>query len=162
MWQNALIKDKCNARTSLLDVAKCFSGIIKRQSDIMQHLRSVRMVKQAAIRFKRVLDACEYPIACWPRRFMEEEMAATVTYYQLGGGGVDGPCRAASLKRTLEYIEDKLFDATPVFGVHEERNSKSYVYLLCSDSQLFQCRTLQVLGLDCRYFRAVMIHNLRF
>ncbi|CAM9763170.1 unnamed protein product [Ascophyllum nodosum] len=131
----------------------------------MQHLLPVQMATQAAFRFKGVLDACEFPIALWPRRFMEQEMAAAMMHCQLGGGEVDGPERAAALKRTFEYIEDKLCDVTLVFRVHEERNSQSYDYLvlLFSDgSHLCQCRTLQVLGLGCRHFWAAMLHSPRF
>ena len=81
---------------------------------------------------------------------------------QLGGGEVDGPQRAAALKRTFEY---KLCHVTLVFGVDEIRNSKSYDYLvlLFSDgSYLCQCRTLQVLGLGRRHFWAAMLHNPKF
>ena len=75
-------------------------------------------------------------------------MVAAIIHCQLKGGEVDGPERAAALKRTFEYIENKLCDVTLVFGVHEEPNSQSYDYLvlLFSDGRC-QCRTLQVQGL---------------
>ena len=102
-------------------MAKYFSGIIERQSDAaelrdaMQHLPPVRLPIKAATCFKCVLDACEFPIALWPRRFMEQEMVAAIMHCQLGGEEVDGPEHAAALKRTFEYIEDKLCDDILVF-----------------------------------------------
>ncbi|CAB1109534.1 unnamed protein product [Ectocarpus sp. CCAP 1310/34] len=114
--QNALIKDKCNSRSSLLDVAKYFSGIICSQKDAamlrdaIDHLPPNRMVAPPATAFKSVLESCEFSIASWPRRFMEQEMTAAIMFCQMGGGEVDGPERAAALGRTFEYIEDKLCD----------------------------------------------------
>ena len=90
----------------------------------------------------------------------KQEMADAIVHCQLGEGEVDGPERAAALKRTFEYIEDKLCGVTLVFGVHEERNSQSYDYpmlLFSNGSHLYQCRTLQVLGLGCCHFWATML-----
>ena len=120
----------------------------------MQHLPPVRLPTQAASFFKYVYDACEFPIALWQRRFMEQEMAAARMHCKLGGEGVNGPERAAALKRTFEYMDEKVYDVTLIFGDHGGRNSKSYAYLvlLFSDgSHLCQCCTRKVLGLGCRH-----------
>ena len=53
----------------------------------------------------------------------EQETADAIMHWQLGGGGVDGPDRAVALKRTFEYIEDKLCDVTLVFGVTKSATS---------------------------------------
>ncbi|CAB1104701.1 unnamed protein product [Ectocarpus sp. CCAP 1310/34] len=150
--QNALIRDKCNSRSSLLDVAKYFSVIICSQKDAamlrdaIDHLPPNRMAAPPATAFKSVLESCEFSIAGWPRRFMEQEMTAAIMFCQMGGGEVDGPERAAALGRTFEYIEGKLCDVINVFGIHEQRDGKAFDYLvlLFSDgSHLCQCRTMR-------------------
>ncbi|CAB1105779.1 unnamed protein product [Ectocarpus sp. CCAP 1310/34] len=170
--QNALIKDKCNSRSSLLDVATYFSGIIRSQKDApmlrdaIDHLPPNRMVAPPATAFKKsVLESCEFSIAGWPRRFMEQEMTAAIMFCQMGGGEADGPERAAALGRTFEYIEGKLCGVIYVFRIHEQRDGKAFDYLilLFSDgSNLCQCRTLQTLGLFCRHVWAAMMHSPRF
>eukprot|EP00904_Undaria_pinnatifida_P011765 jgi/Undpi1/7719/HiC_scaffold_23.g10192.m1 len=88
-----------------------------------------------------------------------------ILYCQLGGEEIDGPERAEALKRTFEYIAEKLCDVVFVLQVCESRGSDTYTYLvsLFSDgSHLCQCRALQVLGLCCRHFWAAMIHSPRF
>ena len=160
--QNARIKEKCNARTPLVDVATCFTGLVDNQRDsaklrdAIQHLPPVRMAIPAPTAFKVVMEAPEFSIAPWPRRFMEQEMGAAILYCQLGGE-IAGSERAEALKRTFEYIAEKLCDVVFVFQVCESRGSHTYSYLvtLFSDgSHLCQCRTLQVLGLCCRHFWA--------
>ena len=154
-----------------MDVATCFTGLVDNQRDsamlrdAIQHLPPVRMAIPATTAFKGVMEASEFPIALWPRRFMEQEMGAAILYCQLGGEEIDGPERAEALKRTFEYIAEKLCDVVFVFQVCESRGSYTYTYLvtLFSDgSHLCQCRTLQVLGLCCRHFWAAMIHSRRF
>lgn len=154
-----------------MDVATCFTGLVDNQRDsamlrdAIQHLPPVRMAIPATTAFKGVMEASEFPIALWPRRFMEQEMGAAILYCQLGGEEIDGPERAEALKRTFEYIAEKLCDVVFVFQVCESRGSHTYTYLvtLFSDgSHLCQCRTLQVLGLCCRHFWAAMIHSRRF
>ncbi|CAB1120055.1 unnamed protein product [Ectocarpus sp. CCAP 1310/34] len=164
-------RDKCNSRSSLLDVVKYFSGIICSQKDAamlrdaIDHLPPNRMVAPPATAFKSVLESCEFSIASWPRRFMEQEMTAAIMFCQMGGGEVDGPERAAALGHTFEYIEGKLCDVIYVFGIHEQRDGKGFDYLvlLFSDgSHLCQCLTLQTLGLFCRHVWAAMMHSPRF
>ena len=133
--------------------------------DAIDHLPPNRMAAPPATAFKSVLESCEFSIAGWPRRFMEQEMTAAITFCQMGGGEVDGPERAAASGRTFEYIEDKLCDAIYVFGIHEQRDDKAFDYLvlLFSDgSHLCQCRTLQTLRLFCRHVWAAMMYSPRF
>lgn len=169
--QNALIKDKCNTRTSLMDVAKCLSGIIDGQSnaaklsDSIHHLPPVRMAVSATASHSLVLSACEFSIGRWPRRFMEQEMAAALLHCKQGGEEINGPQSADALSHTFEYISEKLCDVIFVYQVREERDSKSfpYVVLLFSDgSHLCQCRALQTLGLGCRHFWAAMLLHPKF
>lgn len=175
MWrpagQNALIKEKCNAGTSLLEVTDFFSGITVNQRDTaalrdaIEHLPAVRMTTPATNAFSGVLDACKFPIALWPRRFTEQEMVAAVLFCQMGGGEVDGPERAAALQRSFEYIGNKLCDVSYVFGIQEHRDKKTFDYLVllfADGSHLCQCRTLQTLGLLCRHVWAAMLHSPRF
>ena len=113
-------------------MAKRFSGIIERQSDAakilgaIQHLPPVRLPTQAATCFKCLLNVCEFPIALRTRTRDGRRHNALPARR----GEADGPERAAALKRTFEYIEDKLCEVTLVFGVHEERNFQSYDYLV--------------------------------
>ena len=77
---------------------------------------------------------------------------------------VDDTQRAVAFKRTFEYTEDKRCHVTFVFGVHEERDSKSYDYpvsLSSEGSHLCQCSTLQVLGLGCRHVWVAVLHIFR-
>ncbi|CAM9522541.1 unnamed protein product, partial [Pylaiella littoralis] len=48
----------------------------------IDHLPRTRMATPATAASKGVLDSCEFPIACWPRRFMEEGMTAAVFFCQ--------------------------------------------------------------------------------
>ena len=135
------------------------------QCDAIQHLPPVRMAILAPTAFKGVVEASEFSIDPWPRRFMEQEMGVAILYCQLGGEGIAGPERAEALKRTFEYIAEKLCDVFFVSQVCESRGSHTCTYLvtLFSDgSHLCQCRTLQVLGLCCRHFWTAMIHSRRF
>ena len=154
-----------------MDVATCFTGLVDNQRDsamlrdAIQHLPPVRMAIPAPTAvFKGVMEASEFSIAPWPRRFMEQEMGAAILYCQLGGE-IAGPERAEALKRTFEYIAEKLCDVVFVFQVCESRGSHTYTYLvtLFSDgSHLCQCRTLQILALCCRHFWAAIIHSRLF
>ena len=58
------------------------------------------------------MEASEFSIAPWPRRLMEQEVGAAILYCQLGGKEIDGPERAEALKRTFEYIAEKLCDVS--------------------------------------------------
>lgn len=169
--QNALIKDKCTSRASLLDVVRCFEGILGRQEnaadlrDALQHLPAVRMATTASTAFKGVLDACEFALGAWPRRFMEQEMGAALMYCQRACHEVHGQDFVEVLSGTFDYVKDKFCDVRVVVAVVEERDRERYLYhlLLFSDgSHLCQCRNLQTLGLGCRHFWASMLRDPRF
>ena len=92
-------------------------------------------------------------------------MTAAVMFCQMGGGELDGPERVAVLGRTFEYIDAKLCDVIYVFGVREQRDNKTFDYLVLlflDGSHLCQCRTLQTLGLLCRHLWAAMLHSPKF
>ena len=161
--QNALITEKCNACTSHLGVAKVSTGIIDSQLDAahlrdsIHHLPPVRMTVPATTSCKDVLAACEFSIALWPRRLIEQEMSTALLFCLVGGEEIDGEERAGVLKHTFDYIENNLLDVTAVQKIDEQRDSKSYVcyvLLFADGSLLCQCRTLQVLGLGCRHLNA--------
>ena len=166
--QNALIKDKCTSRASLQDVVRCFEGILGRQQnaadlgDALQHLPAVRMATTASTAFKGVLDACEFALGAWPRRFMEQEMGAALMYCQRACHEVYGQDVVEVLSGTFDYVKDKFCDVRVVFAVIEERDRERHLYhlLLFSDgSHLCQCRNLQTLGLGCRHFWAAMLRD---
>ena len=98
--QNALIEEKCDARTPLVDVATCFTGLVDNQRDsamlrdAIQHLPPVRMAIPATTALKSVMEASEFLIAPWPRRFMEQKMGAAILYCRQGGKEIDVPERA--------------------------------------------------------------------
>ena len=95
-----------------MDVATCFTGLVDNQRDsamlcdAIQQLPPVRIAIPAPTVFKGVMEASEFSIAPWPRRFMEQEMGAAILYCQLGGEEIAGPERTEALKRTFEYIAE--------------------------------------------------------
>ncbi|CAB1097936.1 unnamed protein product [Ectocarpus sp. CCAP 1310/34] len=48
--------------------------------------RLLEWLLQPTTAFKSVLESCEFSIAAWPRRLMEQEMTAAILYCQIDGG----------------------------------------------------------------------------